>query len=112
MLLHYNCVLSKFSLKAIGFCFPWTLFQSVQDLKAILYMSSTVQNYKFPLGTQANPAMTCKELMDVDNIQDGEEFCHLYFGGPSNNFMHISQRDHQMFAQASPWDLTKYIYPK
>ena len=36
-------------------------------------MSSTVENYKFPVGSKENPAMTCKELMDVDNIQDGED---------------------------------------
>lgn len=48
-----------------------TLFQSVQNLKTILYMSSSVENYKFPVGTKDNPAMTCKELMDIDNIQNG-----------------------------------------
>lgn len=48
-----------------------SLFQSVQNLKTILYMSSSVENYKFPVGTKDNPAMTCKELMDLDNIQDG-----------------------------------------
>ena len=35
-------------------------------------MSSTVENFKFPVGSRENPAMTCKELMDVDNIQDGK----------------------------------------
>ena len=34
-------------------------------------MSSSVENYKFPVGTKDNPAMTCKELMDIDNIQNG-----------------------------------------
>lgn len=35
-------------------------------------MSSTVENMKFPVGSKENPAMTCKELMDVDDIQDGK----------------------------------------
>lgn len=48
-------------------------YQSVQNLKTLLYMSSTVENYKFPLGTRDNPAMTCKELMDIDDIRDGEK---------------------------------------
>ncbi|XP_073243798.1 collagen alpha-1(XXVII) chain A-like [Porites lutea] len=48
-----------------------SLDQSVQNLKTILYMSSSVENYKFPVGTKDNPAMTCKELMDIDNIQNG-----------------------------------------
>ena len=48
-------------------------YQSVQNLKAVLYMSSALENYKFPLGTRDNPAMTCKELMDIDDIQDGEQ---------------------------------------
>ena len=48
-------------------------YQSVQNIKTLLYMSSTVENYKFPLGTRDNPAMTCKELMDIDDIRDGEQ---------------------------------------
>lgn len=59
-----------------------TLFQSVQNLKTILYMSSSVENYKFPVGTKDNPAMTCKELMDIDNIQNGahhEAMRHHHF---------------------------------
>lgn len=48
-------------------------YQSVHNLKTLLYMSSTVENYKFPLGTRDNPAMTCKELMDIDDIRDGEK---------------------------------------
>ena len=48
-------------------------YQSVQNIKTLLYMSSTVENYKFPLGTRDNPAMTCKELMDIDDIRDGEK---------------------------------------
>ena len=46
-------------------------FQAVQNFKSLLYMSTTVENHKFPLGTRDNPAMTCKELMDSDDIQDG-----------------------------------------
>ena len=42
-------------------------------------MSSTVENFKFPVGSRENPAMTCKELMDVDNIQDGKLDCSLLF---------------------------------
>ena len=36
-------------------------------------MSSTVEKYKFPVGSRENPAMTCKELVDIDNIRDGED---------------------------------------
>ena len=55
-------------------------YQSVQNIKTLLYMSSTVENYKFPLGTRDNPAMTCKELMDIDDIRDGEKLAssHVY----------------------------------
>ena len=58
-------------------CLSFFILQSVQNLKSLLYMSSTVENYKFPLGTRDNPAMTCKELMDIDDIQDGEKL-HIF----------------------------------
>lgn len=45
----------------------------MQNLKTILYVSATVENFKFPVGTRENPAMTCKELMDIDNVEDGED---------------------------------------
>jgi len=60
------------------------LDQSVQNLKEILYMSSTVENYKFPVGSKENPAMTCKELMDVDNIQDGYFWIDPNLGCPAD----------------------------
>jgi len=60
------------------------LDQSVQNLKTLLYMSSTVENYKFPLGTRDNPAMTCKELMDIDDIRDGYYWIDPNLGCPAD----------------------------
>ncbi|XP_044162919.1 collagen alpha-1(XXVII) chain-like [Acropora millepora] len=60
------------------------LDQSVENLKTILYMSSTVENMKFPVGSKENPAMTCKELMDVDDIQDGYFWIDPNLGCPAD----------------------------
>jgi len=47
-------------------------------------MSSTVENMKFPVGSKENPAMTCKELMDVDDIQDGYFWIDPNLGCPAD----------------------------
>ncbi|XP_073243342.1 collagen alpha-1(II) chain-like [Porites lutea] len=47
-------------------------------------MSSSVENYKFPVGTKDNPAMTCKELMDIDNIQNGYFWIDPNLGCPAD----------------------------
>lgn len=49
-------------------------------------MSSTVENFKFPVGSRENPAMTCKELVDVDNIQDGKGGS---YSGPRGFFLSL-----------------------
>ena len=52
-------------------------------------MSSTVENLKFPVGSRENPATTCKELMDVDNIEDGKGGS---YSGPRGFFPFSSSR--------------------
>ena len=54
--LHYDCLVSS---------------QAIQNIKSLLYVSSTVEKYKSPLGTRDNPATSCKDLMYSDNYQDG-----------------------------------------
>ena len=56
LFLHYDCLVSS---------------QAMQNIKSLLYVSSTVEKYKSPLGTRDNPATSCKDLMYSDNYQDG-----------------------------------------
>lgn len=73
---HFSFPFSSCFIVFLAFSFfslRFHFYQSVQNIKTLLYMSSTVENFKFPLGTRDNPAMTCKELMDIDDIRDGEK---------------------------------------
>ena len=70
--LHYDCLVSS---------------QAIQNIKSLLYVSSTVEKYKSPLGTRDNPATSCKDLMYSDNYQDGG--WGVPFFGSSNCFRSV-----------------------
>lgn len=60
------------------------LDQAIRNIKSLLYVSSTVEKYKFPLGTRDNPAMSCKHLMDSDSYRDGHFWIDPNLGCPAD----------------------------